>query len=501
MAVGILNWSFGSFLFLGTCALDAQTIIGVVNAASFEPRLSPGALAIVQGTNLGTSTSTPVTVGGKAAAVLTASPTQLTIQVPFEVSAGPTMIQAGGSAPFNITLSQYAPALFTANGMGFGTVSGMHSNGNAIDNNNPAFPGETISLLATGLGATVPPLATGAPGPANPPAETAARPTVLYATETAKLLSSVMAPGTVGVYWITVQLTPALVTGGRAIGITIGGVSSGFNVSIPIAAAYMKPAITQVISATGVPGSIQENIQAGSWVSIYGSTFTVITRDWTGEVLGGHLPFFLAGVGVTIDGKQAAVYYISPSQLNVQAPDTTTSGPVQVIVTNNGTASAPFTAQMRTHAPAFFQWGATKYAVTTRFPDNTYIGGPVLGPGWVGAKTGDTLILWGTGFGPTQPQVPAGFTTATAASTATLPAVTMGGVKAVVIGAALSPGLAGVYQVAVQVPDGVAPGDALVKATIGGFSSPDNVFVYLSPSQSAATVLVYVQEAVKEDHQ
>jgi hypothetical protein len=58
-----------------------------------------------------------------------------------------------------------------------------------------------------------------------------------------------------------------------------------------------------------------------------------------------------------------------------------------------------------------------------------------------------------------------------------------------------------VYQVAVQVPDGVAPGDALVKATIGGFSSPDNVFVYLSENQSAATASANVQEAVKEDHQ
>jgi len=41
-----------------------------------------------------------------------------------------------------------------------------------------------------------------------------------------------------------------------------------------------------------------------------------------------------------------------------------------------------------------------------------------------------------------------------------------------VIGAALSPGLAGVYQVAIQPP--------LVRAKIGGFDSPDNVYLFVA---------------------
>ena len=101
---------------------------------------------------------------------------------------------------------------------------------------------------------------------------------------------------------------------------------------------------------------------------------------------------------------------------------------------------------------------------------------------WVGAKPGDVLILWGTGFGPTTPSVPAGIVVPSAAPTATLPAVTIGGVNVPVLGAALSPGLAGVYQVAIQVPAGIPPGDALLKATIGGFPTPDNVYTYLAPN-------------------
>jgi len=63
--------------------------------------------------------------------------------------------------------------------------------------------------------------------------------------------------------------------------------------------------------------------------------------------------------------------------------------------------------------------------------------------------------------------------------TATLPTVTVGGLPATVIGAALSPGLAGVYQVAIQLPDNVPAGDVEVRATIGGQQSPENVYLYV----------------------
>jgi len=91
------------------------------------------------------------------------------------------------------------------------------------------------------------------------------------------------------------------------------------------------------------------------------------------------------------------------------------------------------------------------------------------------------VILWGTGFGPTQPPVRAGHMVTEAAYTTTLPVVTIGGVDAVVLGAALSPGLAGVYQVAIRVPDGVTEGDAVVKVSMAGVSTPDNVHVFVAP--------------------
>src|ERR1700722_20325785 len=70
-------------------------------------------------------------------------------------------------------------------------------------------------------------------------------------------------------------------------------------------------------------------IESGSWVSIYGSSLSTTTRTWqASDFSGSNLPTTLDGVTVTIDGKSAAIYYISPGMLNVQAPTDATIGKV-----------------------------------------------------------------------------------------------------------------------------------------------------------------------------
>ena len=89
------------------------------------------------------------------------------------------------------------------------------------------------------------------------------------------------------------------------------------------------------------------------------------------------------------------------------------------------------------------------------------------------------IILWGTGFGPTNPAVPAGVVppSDTLANVSNPVTVLIGNVQAQVIGAAISPGSAGAYQIAVPVPNTVADGDQPVVATVLGFSSPSNVLL------------------------
>ena len=240
------------------------------------------------------------------------------------------------------------------------------------------------------------------------------------------------------------------------------------------------PAIVKVVNAA----SYQPGIEAGSWVVIEGSNLANIAdpgRTWRpNEIVNGQLPTSLDGVGVTIDGRPAFVCFISQHQINVQAPDDMARGPVAVVVTNNGSASAPATAQLQPYAPALFQWSATSYATTTRYSDGAIVGNPSAVTGSVSAKPGDTLILWGTGFGPTQPATPSGQLVTAASPTANMPIVTVGGVIVNVIGAAISPGTVGVYQIEIQLPQSIGLGDQPVVASVGGLQSAVGVNLFVA---------------------
>jgi uncharacterized protein (TIGR03437 family) len=224
--------------------------------------------------------------------------------------------------------------------------------------------------------------------------------------------------------------------------------------------------------------SFQPTISAGSWVSIFGSNLAQDIRTWRpSEIVNGILPTQLDGTSVTVDGKPAAVYYISPTQLNVQAPSDNNTGAVNVQVVNNGLTSASFSAQLQPVTPAFFLWNGT-YSVATR-TDFSLVAKPGLlsNATTVPAKPGDIIILWGTGFGATNPSVPSGQVVTGAPAVVTNPAVTVGGINAPLISAVLSPGSAGLYQIAIQIPDSVPNGDLPVVAQVQGVQSPGNVLL------------------------
>ena len=105
--------------------------------------------------------------------------------------------------------------------------------------------------------------------------------------------------------------------------------------------------------------------------------------------------------------------------------------------------------------------------------------GPVPRSGTVPAKPGDEIILWGTGFGATNPAVaPGTVPPANQVCGVVSPvSVNIGNVAATVIGAALAPGNAGLYQITVQVPVSVPDGDQAVIAQVAGMQSPSNVLL------------------------
>ena len=105
--------------------------------------------------------------------------------------------------------------------------------------------------------------------------------------------------------------------------------------------------------------------------------------------------------------------------------------------------------------------------------------GLFAGAATVPAKPGDVIILWGTGFGPTSPAVAPGVVPPSnaVANVAATVTVLLGNLPAAVVGAALAPGNAGLYQIAIQVPAGAPDGDLPITAAVSGMQSPAGAYL------------------------
>jgi uncharacterized protein (TIGR03437 family) len=222
--------------------------------------------------------------------------------------------------------------------------------------------------------------------------------------------------------------------------------------------------------------SFQSGISANSWITINGTNLSSKTDTWNNAIVNGALPTKLDGVSVTVGGQPAYIEYVSPTQINAIAPNVA-AGSVPVVVTNANGSSPTFSVQLSAAQPAFFQWG--NYAVATRLDYSLAVKNGTFAGVTTPAKPGDVVILWGTGFGPTVPTAPSGVETPSTATyyTAGTVTVTVGDANATVYGAALAPGYAGLYQIAIQIPSSLGNGDYLVMATVGGVHSASGVMI------------------------
>jgi len=232
----------------------------------------------------------------------------------------------------------------------------------------------------------------------------------------------------------------------------------------------LLPNITGVVNGA----SFLPQIVAGSWVTVQGTNLSSTTRPWgASDFVNGALPIQLDNVSATINGKAAYIYYISPMQLNILAPDDPATGPVAVQVTNSTGASNTFTANKVDLSPALFLF-------TSRYPaavhaDGTYVGPPQLiaGATTTPAKPSEIIMLYGTGFGAANPIIPTGLVFTNPAPIAGSVTATVGGLPADVQGFLISPGL---YQFNLTVPN-LPGGDAPLTITIGGSSTPDGLLL------------------------
>jgi uncharacterized protein (TIGR03437 family) len=230
------------------------------------------------------------------------------------------------------------------------------------------------------------------------------------------------------------------------------------------------PAISGVVNG----GSFDGGFASSTWVSIFGTNLASATASWqASDFVNGQLPTSLGGVSVTINGIAAPVSYVSPTQINVLAPDDATVGNVPVQVTANQQASNTVAVQKQQFAPSFFTIGGGVF-VAAEHADYSPVGSPDVIAGATPAQPGEVISLYGTGFGPTNPATPAGQVVTTPAALANPVQITIGGLNAPVQFAGIT--AAGLYQFNVTVPQ-LSSGNAAVVASIGGLQTQNGVSI------------------------
>jgi uncharacterized protein (TIGR03437 family) len=213
-------------------------------------------------------------------------------------------------------------------------------------------------------------------------------------------------------------------------------------------------------------------------VSIFGSNLAAAPTTWNGD-----FPTSLGDTSVTIDGRAAFLWYVSPSQINLQAPDDTATGTVNVVVT---TAAGSVTASVTLglYGPSFSLLDAKRVAGiilrsngSRAYGGGTYdIVGPTgtsLGYSTVAAKAGDILELYGVGFGSTTPAVLAGQACSGGAPTSSPVQLSINNVTVTTSFTGITS--AGLYQINLTLPAGLGTCDVPLVATAGGEQTPSTV--------------------------
>jgi uncharacterized protein (TIGR03437 family) len=225
------------------------------------------------------------------------------------------------------------------------------------------------------------------------------------------------------------------------------------------------PVITSIVTTSSNAAQIAQD----TWIEVHGTNLTSVTDTWASlpaSAFVGALPTALDNVTATVDGKAAAIYYISPTQINILAPLDSATGSVAVQITSPlGTASKSVTELVT--SPAFLVFDVAGH-IAAQHLDYSLLGPATLdlpGYNFTAAKPNETVILYATGFGQTNPAITAEYQGA-GNPLPNLPTVTIGGVPATVTFAGLSG--AGLYQLNVVVPASTPNGDAVVNSLYNG---------------------------------
>jgi uncharacterized protein (TIGR03437 family) len=224
-------------------------------------------------------------------------------------------------------------------------------------------------------------------------------------------------------------------------------------------------------------------ISPNAWVEIKGTDLAPFgdSRIWqASDFIGSQLPTELDGVSATVNGNNAFVYFVSPTQVNVLTPPDPLQGVALVQVAINGVMSNVANVPAQPESLSFFDFVSTvsglSYVYGRHSTDNSLIGPPSLFPGFTTpVKPGESIYVAGTGFGPTDVPVVSGSVTQSGTLPAPLPVIQVGGFPATVTFAGLI--AVRTYQFSFVVPMEVPDGDVALTATYDGLSTQPGLLI------------------------
>ena len=222
---------------------------------------------------------------------------------------------------------------------------------------------------------------------------------------------------------------------------------------------------TPKIDPNGIVNAAHLNsagVAPGGLISIFGSNLASAARPAPPIP---YLPDELGGTSVKVGTFKARLLYVSPTQINAQAPVELTDQTTPVKVSVGGLETDAVTMKVLPYDPGLFTFdGVPAGPAAALKADYTAVSS--ASP----AQKGTVIMLFGTGFGPVSPSVGSGQPGKDSLNlTVQTPAVLFGDRPGKVLYSGLAPGLVGVYQVNVEVPADAPTGDSVpIIVGIGG---------------------------------
>ena len=260
---------------------------------------------------------------------------------------------------------------------------------------------------------------------------------------------------------------------------------TGNNVIRMLTPGALSPSIASRGVAPAAAFGSGKGVAPGTWLEIYGVALATTTQSWKASDFTGTIaPQVLEGTSVAIGNRFGYVSYISPSQVNVQVPSDMPTGP-QTVTVNTPTGSSqayPIVVndtQPALLAPASFVISGKQYAAAL-LPDGATYAMPVAALSGVSsrpARVGETITLYGIGFGAVTPAPNAGQVTQTSNNLTRTFTVNFGDQLATVTYAGLAPGTLGLYQFNVVVPNVVSSAAVPLTFTLEAQTLPQTLYV------------------------